>query len=256
MEGLTDMDVKAINESKDGFSAQLLIKGTTPTFMNTMRRAIMSETPTLAIQTMRVYENNSVIFDEMLANRLGLVAVRGSKHVNLDDEAKLGLDKEGPCTVYSKDIKVLSGHAEVVHENIPLLKLSKGQKIKAELVAVGGIGKMHAKHQPASVGYQHVFEIKIGKPEVHPDKVASVSAKGLYEVKAGKLVVADAYQCDGSNALEEMFPENDIKVTAKPHDFLMNVNGFGQYSLSELMDNAASVLHEKNAAFKKNVNAL
>lgn len=250
------MDVKAINESKDGFSAQLLIKGTNNTFMNTIRRSMMSETPTLAIQTMRVYENNSIIFDEMLANRLALVAVRGSKHVQLDDEAKLGLDKEGPCTVYSKDIKVLSGHAEVVHENIPLLKLSKGQKIKAELVATGGVGKTHAKYQPASVGYQHVFDIKIGKPEVHPDKVAGASPAGLYEVKAGKLVVADAYQCDGSNSSSDLFPENDIKVTAKPHDFLFNINGFGQYSAQELIENAASVLHDKNATFKKSVNAL
>lgn len=250
------MDVKAINESKDGFSAQLLVKGTSPTFMNTIRRAMMAETPVLAIQTARIYENNSVIFDEMLANRLALVAVRGSKKVKLDDEAKLGLDKEGPCTVYSSDIKILSGHAEVVHQNIPLLKLSKGQKIKAELVATGGVGSTHAKYQPASVGYQHVFDIKIGKPEVHPDKVASVSPAGLYEVKAGKLVVADPYQCDGSNSLSDLFPENEIKVTAKPHDFLMNINGFGQYTLSELIENTVETLRDKNNAFKKSVNAL
>lgn len=249
------MEIKILNKSKDGLYAQLLVKGVTPVLLNSIRRSAIANVNTLAIEDIRMYDNNSIIMDEVLANRLGLLVIRGGAKIDADDEAKFGLEKEGPCTVYSHDIKPLTGKGEVVHENVPLVKLAKGQRVKMELIAKAGTGHTHAKHQPANIGYQHVFDIKIGKADVHPEKVSQVS-NGLYETKAGKLVVADIYKCDGSNALSEMFPENDITVTPKPEDFIVSIESFGQFSAEEVLENAIAAMKEKNAAFKKSVGGM
>ncbi|ROT37247.1 DNA-directed RNA polymerases I and III subunit RPAC1 [Sodiomyces alkalinus F11] len=46
---------------------------------NALRRILISEIPTLAIETVYVYNNTSVIQDEVLCHRLGLIPFTGSK---------------------------------------------------------------------------------------------------------------------------------------------------------------------------------
>ncbi|MFA5357923.1 MAG: DNA-directed RNA polymerase subunit D, partial [archaeon] len=98
------MEIKKIFE--DGTVSKYLVKGTTPAFMNTLRRTIMNNTPCLAVDTIKIYENDSVIVDEMLANRLGLRPLKtDSKTYKKGNTVKLVLEATGPKTVTSKDIK-------------------------------------------------------------------------------------------------------------------------------------------------------
>lgn len=46
---------------------------------NTLRRIMIAEVPTLAIESVYVSNNTSIIQDEVLAHRLGLVPLRGDK---------------------------------------------------------------------------------------------------------------------------------------------------------------------------------
>ena len=54
-------------------SARFLVRGVTPAFANGVRRAILADVPTLSIDSVRVIENSSVMFDEPIALRLGLI---------------------------------------------------------------------------------------------------------------------------------------------------------------------------------------
>ena len=56
--------------------AKFTLSGVSTSFANMFRRAMMSEVPTLAIENVRIYDNTSVLFDEMLAHRLGLIPLR------------------------------------------------------------------------------------------------------------------------------------------------------------------------------------
>ena len=102
-------------------------------FSNALRRIMISEVPTYAIEYVYIYENTSSMYDELLAHRLGLIPIRG-KPLSEDEVITFVLNKEGPCTVYSGDLKSETG--EVAFKNIPIVKLKEGQRLKLECEAV------------------------------------------------------------------------------------------------------------------------
>ncbi|KAI0155057.1 DNA-directed RNA polymerase [Xylariaceae sp. FL1272] len=63
----------------DQFEAQFSLIGVDASIANAFRRILIAEIPTLAIETVFVMNNTSVIQDEVLAHRLGLIPFTGSK---------------------------------------------------------------------------------------------------------------------------------------------------------------------------------
>ena len=141
------MDIKKIYE-KDSIT-KYLVKGTNYTFINTLRRTMMSSVPCLAIDKVHIYENDSVVFDEMLANRLGLLTIKtDTKTYKKGDTVKLVLEKTGPCVVTSKDIKCTDPKIEIIDKKIIIAKLCKEHNLKLEMTATMSTGEEHAKYQP------------------------------------------------------------------------------------------------------------
>ncbi|MFA7304420.1 MAG: DNA-directed RNA polymerase subunit D, partial [Methanoregula sp.] len=62
--------------SLDDNLARFTLSGARPGFANAFRRAMIGEVPTLAIEDVRIYDNTSALFDEMLAHRLGLIPIK------------------------------------------------------------------------------------------------------------------------------------------------------------------------------------
>ena len=52
------------------------VKGIEPSFANALRRIFISEIPTIAIEKVNMWQNTSVIPDEVLAHRMGLVPIK------------------------------------------------------------------------------------------------------------------------------------------------------------------------------------
>jgi len=103
------MDVEIVDLSDN--SCSFLLSGVDTTFANTIRRCMIAEVPTLSITEINIYENDSVLFDEQLALRLGLIPiVTDLKDYVLESECKcngegctscrvsLNLSVEGPKT--------------------------------------------------------------------------------------------------------------------------------------------------------------
>jgi len=49
--------------------------GVEPPVVNAIRRILLSEIPTMAIETVNILQNTSIIPDEVLAHRLGLIPI-------------------------------------------------------------------------------------------------------------------------------------------------------------------------------------
>lgn len=65
-----------IEKSKD-LELEFDLIGFTPALVNSFRRLMISEVPSMAIEKVYIYNNTSIIQDEILAHRLGLIPLKG-----------------------------------------------------------------------------------------------------------------------------------------------------------------------------------
>jgi DNA-directed RNA polymerase subunit D len=136
-------------------------------YINAIRRIAISEVPTLAIDDVVILENSSVMHDEAVAHRLGLIPLRTALDrfvmpQDCDCKSTLGCSKCRVLLVLDSEAMektkiVTSGEllsedelVKPVSKDIPIVVLAPGQKLKFEAYARLGIGKDHAKWQPTS----------------------------------------------------------------------------------------------------------
>ena len=66
--------VKVLQETEDTIALQL--EGVDRSYANAVRRFCISEVPSMAIDDIVILENSSVLYDEILAHRLGMIPLR------------------------------------------------------------------------------------------------------------------------------------------------------------------------------------
>lgn len=250
------LNIKLLNKTDS--SASFLIKGTNNSFINALRRTIMSDIPVLAIDDVTFYENSSIMFDEFLAHRLGLLPIKTDlKSYKEGEKVTLILEKEGPCTVYSRDIKSVDPKIEVTDKNIPLLELKKGQRVKIEMDAVIGKGREHSKFQSAIVGYKNLPVITESKPFKEMKRAAEICPTKVLEIKANKIVFTDATGCTMCGECMTVSKEKDaLKVEYDKNAFIFNIESSGALNNKEIFEKASELLQQKVEALKKEVSAI
>ncbi|XP_027346820.1 DNA-directed RNA polymerases II, IV and V subunit 3-like [Abrus precatorius] len=194
MEGLSyaRMPRVKIRELKDDY-AKFELRDTDASIANALRRVMIAEVPTIAIDLVEIEVNSSVLNDEFIAHRLGLIPLTSERAMAMrfsrDCDA---CDGDGQCEfcsvefhlrvkcmtdqtldVTSKDL-YSSDHTVVpvdfsdptatdTSENrgIIIVKLRRGQELRLRAIARKGIGKDHAKWSPAAT-VTFMYE-----PEIH-----------------------------------------------------------------------------------------
>jgi DNA-directed RNA polymerase subunit D len=146
----------------NGNKATVVFKDTNNTIVNSIRRIILDEVPTFAIEDVEVVVNGSPLYDETIAQRLGLVPLKTDLNsYNFKEtcscggvgcamcEVKMVLVQTEDGYVYSGAIKSDDPQIVPIDLEIPITKLFNGAKIELNLKAVLGKGKEHAKWAPA-----------------------------------------------------------------------------------------------------------
>ncbi|MFH0715162.1 MAG: DNA-directed RNA polymerase subunit D [Candidatus Diapherotrites archaeon] len=247
-----EITVKAL-ESK-GLLAKYLVKNASAPLLNSLRRVMQSDVPTLAIEEVTISENNSILFDEFLTQRLGLIPLTTDlKSYALGDSIVLTLEKEGPATVYSREIKSKDPKVKVVG-NAPIVKLGKGQKVRLELKAVMGKGKEHAKWSPGVFSYRPVAELNIS--ENAGEEAVKACPKHILEKKGKKVVLTDSLACDACAACVDSSGSENISLSISDTDFVFSIESFGQLECDEIIAKGIELLREKTEEFKKAVGKL
>lgn len=129
-------------------------------FANAIRRILLGEVPTAAIDVVEIKENRTVLADEMLANRLGLVPIRITRSLVLKTECdcdsychrcsvKLVLREHNTGdrvqTVTGKHLRPETPGEVEVHDSL-LAKLAPGQHLDVTCIARRGAPLSHAKY--------------------------------------------------------------------------------------------------------------
>ncbi len=240
-----------------------LIKGIDVVFANAFRRTMLARLPTMAIDEVLVLENTSVIYDEILAHRLGLVPLRTPLDEyrlpqECDCEGKgcglcqctLTLEKEaGPegLVVYSSDLKSQDPRVEPTSENIPIVKLAPGQKIIIEAYARLGTGQEHAKFQPVcTVAYKHVPMISIDESKCTRCKACiDACPKKIFKLERDTISIRNILDCTLCELCIKECEPNAITVEPQEDSLMFKIESTGALQPEEIVKRAAEILKER-----------
>ena len=252
------MEIKKLNSEENKVS--FILSKSNSAFANTIRRIMMEEVPTLAIEDVHFIKNDSALYDEFVAHRLGLVVLKTDlKSMELKEscsckdkgcakcEIKFKLDKEGPGMVYASDIKFNDKSVKAIYPKTPIVNLLKKQSLKIEGIAILGKGKEHMKWSPGLVYYRLYPEIKIEKCD-RLEEVERICPKKVYRVSNKKLIVDNLINCDLCMACSEIC--EDIKVEGKKDEFIFNIESWGQIEIKEMLNKCIDVFNEKLKDFE------
>ncbi|EGO00665.1 hypothetical protein SERLA73DRAFT_178536 [Serpula lacrymans var. lacrymans S7.3] len=187
-----------------GRSIEFDLVGTDASIANAFRRILIAEVPTISVERVYVWDNTSVVVDEILAQRIGLVPLNvdpawmDTKETTNDQATdrntlvfrlKVACERNKNAPKGSTDPRemyinsdVLSSHLEwepqgeqatvfassppaPTNPNIVLGKLRPGQEIDIEMHAVKGVGKDHAKFCPVATASYRLLPLVILNPE-------------------------------------------------------------------------------------------
>ncbi|PSP99353.1 DNA-directed RNA polymerase subunit D [Halobacteriales archaeon QS_5_70_17] len=237
---MSDFDVEFIDRGDR--EARFLVRDVTPAFANGVRRAMLADVPTMSIDAVRVVENSSVMFDEMIGLRLGLVPLTTPPgEFEIGDTVTLALDVQGPATAYSGDLVSSDGMVEPADENVPIIDLKEDQRLEVEADAVYDTGKEHAKHQGGvAIGYRNLQRAEVvGERDEFADDDPEI-VRGVIE-DDGELVPAEAFD----NDLRNRYPDSEVRVEDVPNAFVFDVETDGSMSVEELVLAAVDTLYDR-----------
>jgi len=154
--------------NKDNQKISVKLKGVPLQYANALRRVCLNGVPVFAIDTVDIIENSSVLPDEGLAHRLGLIPIKTDLS-RFNEPSKCECQSETGCsncrvmlvldsgdsdvtrTILSNELSSEDESIKAVSDKIAIVELAPNQRIKVECYARLGRGTEHAKWNSANI---------------------------------------------------------------------------------------------------------
>ncbi|MFA6023118.1 MAG: DNA-directed RNA polymerase subunit D [Candidatus Pacearchaeota archaeon] len=227
---------------------------TNETLANAIRRSA-NEIPIIAVEEVEIHKNDSALFDEIIAHRIGLIPLREKRKLNEFEKCscegkgcnkcqiQISLKAKGPQTVYSGEFK---GDVEIIYEKMPITLLDKDQEI--ELIGFVKLGKAvnHAKFSPGLVYYRNISEIHVKNVE-EAEKIISKLKESIINPPKGKVKSGEVYKCTKDlDYIETLLEEGSKAVELKAgEDIVFFIESWGQIEPKEIFNESVKAL-DKN----------
>jgi DNA-directed RNA polymerase subunit D len=211
--------IKDLKIDKDVMEVSFKLENANVHLANALRRIMIAEVPSLAIEWVVITKNESVMYDEFLAHRLAQIPIhadpekfkfleeygltnedfkaileegeieKNGKRYSLEDikdtYVEFTLDAKGPKTIYAGDLVSNNPEVQPAIKEMPITKLGEDEQLQLRAYAILGQGKVHAKWSPVTVCYYR--ELDDGTIEfiygydgsVDPEKILKLALKIL-----------------------------------------------------------------------------
>ena len=143
--------------TSDEKKISIKLKGVTLQYANALRRICLNGVPIYAIDTVDIIENSSVLADEGITHRLGLIPLKTDLSRSDESDSRImltldsGDDTETGRTVTSAELSSDDKVVKPSSDQIPIVHLAPGQKLKFEAYARLGKGTEHAKWNSSNI---------------------------------------------------------------------------------------------------------
>lgn len=258
------MSVQIVEQKKE--HAILLIEDLNAAQANALRRIMVEEVPTLAVEEVEFHKNNTVMYDEIMAHRLGLIplttdlksymlpnAENNVQPGDLRTQTTFVLKAKGPATVTAGEITFKDPAVKAVYPDMLIVNLLKGQELEITGTAVLGIGKTHVKWAPGHVYFRQRAEISITK-DVDGElahKLVESCPVDIFAAKGNKAAVIkdNVPKCILCMACRDAAPQQ-VKVE-ETTDYYFFIEPWGQLQLKAWLVEATQIIQSKMEEFQK-----
>jgi DNA-directed RNA polymerase subunit D len=260
-----------ILEKNDDFM-RFIVRGVNVPFVNALRRIMLTEVPAMAIDEVVILENSSILHDEILAHRMGLIPLKTNlDSYNLPDECRceseLGcnlcrtnLTLEAEATdksmiVYSGDLKSENPDITPVSDKIPIVKLAPEQRLNLEAYARLGKGINHAKWQPVSMcTYRHLPKVKIDPKRCDAcAKCVKVCPEEIFGKADQGIETQNEIECTLCMDCVDACPQDPsaLEIAWEKDAFIFNIESTGALTVERIVAEALKILDRKLNDFSK-----
>lgn len=261
------MNLKILENTEQKYV--FIIQGISIEMINALRRIILREIPTMAVDEVIILKNDSPLYDEILAHRLGLIPLKTDlKNYNIPRECtcegygcplcqvsltcEITNSTNKQQTVYSGDLISNDPSIVPVNNQIPIIKIEKNSQIIVEAYAILGLAKDHVKWQAVSnCAYRYYPEIQIDESKIKTLKekelIVKMCPENLFELNNNSLKLKDDYwkTCTLCKDCEENSSSDAIKVGWKDDTYIFSIESDGQHSFDVLIKKTFDIFLEK-----------
>lgn len=234
------------------------IHDTSVAYANTLRRLCMKHVPTMAVDTIEVQENDSGLFDEILAHRIGLIALNTEPGTfNMADpdaeksaatHAEFSLDVEGPKTVTASDLQPENDTVSPVHGDAIIVELLENQSIKLVATARLGTGDEHSKYDPCLASYYYKPRITVDNSVSNLDEKIEQYPPQISEDGEIKEELIDTPEL--VDAAEDVTDAVTVEYDDEATDFIFTIEPWGQLTSKQIISEALRVYNDQLDDFK------
>lgn len=258
------MKVKSVKLK--GNKGVLKLEDTDVYFVNSLRRVMLSELPKLAIHDVIIYDNTSPLFDEIIAHRVGLIPLPTDLRLLVPREdckcngkgcpsctVRYTLSKEEEGVVYSGDLQPENESWAIKEDKIPIVELSKDQRIILEVEANLGTGKDHAKWQAVQApGYRIKTSIEADKKRMDEvEEFLKKLPKDLVELKGNKLEMKDVTKLPVLESYIDKEKADFITIKKDPSKITFSFETDGSLNAKDALKESVNILTKKYEEFDK-----
>ncbi|GAX73205.1 hypothetical protein CEUSTIGMA_g658.t1 [Chlamydomonas eustigma] len=263
---------------------EFVLSNTDVSVANAIRRVMIAEVATIAIDLVEIENNTTVVNDEFLAHRLGLIPLvsdsarimkRPFEQTDDNDIVDIVFRLDVKCTgdqtmLITTDDLVLDGmYPDVRPVNyrdpaggepkpIVLVKMRKNQELKLRAIARKGIGKDHAKWIPvATAVFQYMPVITINEAlmdemtDAQKTEWCLSDPSGTFKfnqlTRRVEIEDPEKYRFDGECLLkaEEMGHPGIVDIVQKQDEFIFRVESTGALTAEVIVRYAIEIIIEK-----------
>ncbi|NHJ23168.1 MAG: DNA-directed RNA polymerase subunit D [Candidatus Lokiarchaeota archaeon] len=247
----------------------LEVEGISIEMINAIRRIILTEIPVMAIDEVIILKNDSPLYDEIIAHRLGMLPLKtdldvyklprececsgyGCPMCQVSLTCEITNATNSPLIIYSGDLKSNDPKIIPVDPNIPIVKIDKNNKVIIEAYAVLGRAKDHAKWQAVSNVFFRYYPIvefneKDLKNEEENEEIAKMCPFKLFELDSKKnLKLKEDYWkvCTLCKSCEKI-SEGKIKVLHKKDAYIFSIESDGVLPFKTIIKKTFEIFTEK-----------
>ncbi len=250
---------------------RIYIKNYPLPLVNAVRRASYTDVPVMAIDLVEVFDNNTVLYDEIIAHRLAMIpltskeALEKYKRPEECKNAKLGdpscyvtfrLEAEtGPQEermVYSGDLETSDPDVKPVYNNMPIVLMAPDQRLRLQAYARLGYGKEHAKWMPVSVAaHKYVPILEFNLEEMDNECIKCIEmgypqiAEKIRTMRKGSLKILDDINTSGLYWCVTKKCEKGAKLVYNDKEFILKIESTGALPPETILVEAISAVVRK-----------